>query len=80
MNDHRNDALRLTENPLLLIEPISRSDAQAQGLQFFLTTEECHRGHVAPRNVENGACVLCEAENHTGLKFRPHEAKASKGS
>ncbi len=78
MGTYRNDVGKLTDNPLLLLEPISRSEAQAQGRQHFLTTKECHRGHVAPRNIENGACVLCEAENFTGFRVRPNDFDASK--
>lgn len=79
MSSHRNDVLKLTDNPLLLLEPISRHEAQERGRQHFLTTYECHRGHVAPRNVENGACVLCEAENFTGFRADGRPLFGAKG-
>lgn len=49
------DAVHTPDTPAI----ISRSEAKAQGLKFFVTGKPCKYGHVAPRYVNTGVCSGC---------------------
>lgn len=40
-------------------EYISRPEAKSQGLRQYFTGKPCKHGHIAPKFVSNGACVVC---------------------
>lgn len=48
--------------------PRTRKEAKASGLTHYFTGISCQKGHIAPRRVSNGACMLCEVEK--GRKSR----------
>ena len=39
---------------------ISRAEAKAKSLDFYITGKPCRHGHVATRRVANATCVECE--------------------
>ena len=41
------------------MEPITRKEAQEQGLRTYFTGKPCKHGHVAPRQTSKGVCVEC---------------------
>lgn len=41
---------------------ISREDARGNGLSQFFTGQPCKHGHIAPRYVSYGGCVICSAQ------------------
>ena len=57
-------------------EIISRKEARARGLRYYLTGTACIHGHVAQRLVKSAACTACEAERHDRFyaRFAPRPA------
>lgn len=45
------------------MEKISRKEALAAGRKLYYTGNPCVRGHIAPRRVREGACLICSQEN-----------------
>lgn len=51
-------------------EPITRAQAQSEGLKRFYTAEPCRNGHVAERYTRGGHCMACQAVTQALWKER----------
>lgn len=54
--------VKLSESILPSV-PISRKEAQASGLRYYLTDKPCLNGHIAPRTVRTRACRVCNLDH-----------------
>lgn len=59
------------------IHIIPRKHASRVGMVRYFTGKPCGRGHISERQVVNGACLECSAENSAAFRERdPDRAKA----
>jgi hypothetical protein len=42
--------------------PVTRHEALATGLRYYLTGKPCPSGHVTHRRVSSGSCTACDLE------------------
>lgn len=60
------------------VDVISRDEARRRGLKRYFTGEPCKRGHVAERQVANGACLRCKVEIEMACRDRDPERYKAK--
>lgn len=56
---------------------VTRAEAVAQGLRWYLTGKPCPKGHVAKRNVSNSECRACvDVKKAAKRKADPDKVRA----
>lgn len=56
------------------MEIISKADAIAAGLKHYFTGKLCKHGHLAPKYVSGGRCVVCAKEHSTSTSAEKKRA------
>lgn len=51
---------------------VSRQQARLEGLKQYFDGYKCSRGHVSPRYVAHGNCVVCSAEDSLAWQRRAY--------
>lgn len=53
-------------------EPITRDEARKQDLLYFFEPIKCKEGHIAPRLVKTGQCIVCHRikDNQVRMEMR----------